>query len=444
MELARRCLTDPGEEAFAQFDEFWQHNELGLALDELAELARAQGALGVVWEELRAAATVMRLDSGDLERGATVRWISERLGGAGNGPEPAERPGRAPMRRAAVEADRVMSPLYWERQPDGPFATLIAVAATYLDPENYDLDSLRALGAREHDEEMLVFKSELRQALADPGQLPGDELCEAVEYDHGSDEVFLRWLWDELYGGQPTGGAAENPHHRRPRPDSANAAPTPTALKCEEPPQDPTMDNDIQLISDDDGLAVIGDPTAVEEFLRSEGLWASSKKLDLRRLKSLFGIGADVAQAASEIAANSARRLKLTPESAHLYQKYGLVETKMLGVSHAMVGKPGSIQKWLQVDQGAGSLLTNPAILSGAAGIMAQVAMQQSMADITSYLATIDEKVDDVLRKQDDAVVAQMVGTGHAIERAMTIREETGEVSQTRWSTVDQAHTHCP
>ncbi len=200
------------------------------------------------------------------------------------------------------------------------------------------------------------------------------------------------------------------------------------------------MDNDIQLISDDDGLAVIGDPSAVEEFLRSEGLWASSKKLDLRRLKSLLGFGADVAQAASEIAASSARWLKLTPESADLYKKYGLMQTKTTGVSHAMVGKPGSIQKWLQTEQGPGSLLTNPAMLSGAAGIMAQAAMQQAMADITNYLATIDEKVDDVLRKQDDAVVAQVIGTGHAIERAMTIREETDGVNETLWSTVDQAH----
>jgi hypothetical protein len=132
--------------------------------------------------------------------------------------------------------------------------------------------------------------------------------------------------------------------------------------------------DEIQLISDDDGLAFIGDPTAVEEFLRSEGLWASSKKPDLRRLKSLFGIGADVAQVASEIAANSARWLKLTPESAHLYKKYRLMETKTPGVSHAMVGKPGWIQQWLQAEQGPGLLLTNPAMLSGAAGIMAQVA----------------------------------------------------------------------
>lgn len=71
--------------------------------------------------------------------------------------------------------------------------------------------------------------------------------------------------------------------------------------------------------------------------------WASSKKLDLRRLKSLFRIGADVVQAASEIAASSARWLKLTPESAHLYKKYGLMGTKTPGVSHAMVGKPGLI-----------------------------------------------------------------------------------------------------
>ena len=39
------------------------------------------------------------------------------------------------------------------------------------------------------------------------------------------------------------------------------------------------MGSEIQLISDGDGLAVFGDPTAVEEFLVSEGLWSSSKDL---------------------------------------------------------------------------------------------------------------------------------------------------------------------
>jgi hypothetical protein len=80
----------------------------------------------------------------------------------------------------------------WERHPDGPFATLIRVATTYLHPENYDDELLKALAKRDGDQEMQAFKSELRDALKDPGELPGDELSDAVQYDHGSDEAFLR------------------------------------------------------------------------------------------------------------------------------------------------------------------------------------------------------------------------------------------------------------
>lgn len=92
---------------------------------------------------------------------------------------------------------------YWERHPDGPFATLIAVATTYLHPEHYDLDSLKSLAKYEDDEEMRIFKSELREAVRDPSQLPGDELFESVEYDNGSDGAFLRRLWHDLYGDEP-------------------------------------------------------------------------------------------------------------------------------------------------------------------------------------------------------------------------------------------------
>ena len=86
------------------------------------------------------------------------------------------------------------------------------------------------------------------------------------------------------------------------------------------------MDNEIQLISDGDGLAVIGNPTDVERFLVSEGL--SSKDLGLQRLKSVVGSGAVVAQAGSEIAANSGRWVKLTQESAQLVKKYGLMKSR--------------------------------------------------------------------------------------------------------------------
>ena len=100
-----------------------------------------------------------------------------------------------------------MNEAYWARHPDAPFATLIRVAATYCHPEAYD-DAYGDLIARARepepdDDEIRVFKDELRRALADPGQLPDDELYYWSQYSDGSDEKFLRRLWQDLYGDEP-------------------------------------------------------------------------------------------------------------------------------------------------------------------------------------------------------------------------------------------------
>ena len=195
------------------------------------------------------------------------------------------------------------------------------------------------------------------------------------------------------------------------------------------------MDDEIQLISDDDGLAVIGDPEAVERFLTAEGL--PSKELGLQRLRPALGTGAAVVQAGSEIAANSGRWVKLTKESAKLISKHGLMKNSKTGLSMGVVqAKGGQIKGIVQFEKWSGSFLTNPAMLAGAAGIMAQLAMQQTMDEILDYLATIDEKVDDVLRAHKDAVLADMLGVSFVIEEAMTIREQVGRVSAVTWSKV--------
>ena len=98
-----------------------------------------------------------------------------------------------------------MNQPYWIRQPDGPFVTLIAVATTYLHPEADELELLqeRAKDDDDSDQEMRVFKAELRQAITHPEQVPRDELSSHVEYDDGSPEKFLRRLWRDLYGDEP-------------------------------------------------------------------------------------------------------------------------------------------------------------------------------------------------------------------------------------------------
>ncbi|WP_150958160.1 hypothetical protein [Microbacterium testaceum] len=84
-------------------------------------------------------------------------------------------------------------------------------------------------------------------------------------------------------------------------------------------------------------------------------------------------------------------------------------------------------------------MLTNPAMLAGAAGIMVQLAMQHTMQEITNYLAVIDERVDDVLRAKKDSALARMIGVGLVIDDAMLKREHVGRVSEVTWSSLHGA-----
>jgi len=197
------------------------------------------------------------------------------------------------------------------------------------------------------------------------------------------------------------------------------------------------MSDEIQLISDGDGLAIIGEPKAVELFLMSEGLKA--KDLELSRLLPKVGTAAIGTRVAADLAANSGRWVQLTEESARAIQKYGLMKNSKTGLDMGVVYKKGDaqgIQSIVQFAKGPGAMLTSPAVLAGAAGIMAQYAMQKSMDEINDYLAIIDEKVDDVLRAQKDAVLADMIGVDLVIDEAMTIREHVGRVSEVSWSKV--------
>ena len=202
--------------------------------------------------------------------------------------------------------------------------------------------------------------------------------------------------------------------------------------------QETTINDEIQLISDGDGLAVIGEPAVVDRFLASEGLVAT-RDFGLPTVRGVMSTGAAAAEAGSGIAANSGRWVKLTKESAELVKKHGLRESKSGLKTGVVKGSKGQVKTFVQFAKGPGTMLTNPAVLAGAAGVMAQVAMRQTMDEITNYLAVIDEKVDDVLRAQKDTVLARMIGTGLVIDEAFTIREHGGRVNEVTWSKVQAA-----
>lgn len=190
----------------------------------------------------------------------------------------------------------------------------------------------------------------------------------------------------------------------------------------------------ITLINDGEGIAVVGESRAVERFVASLGVQA--REMEMPRLSGLMAKTSGVTQAASQAAAESGRWIKLTEKSARDLAEHVPMKGSQPGVSRAIMTSNGRTKTILEFSTKPGAVLSNPAVLAGAAGLMAQLAMQSTMTEITDYLATIDAKVDEVLRAQKDAVVADLIGVGLVVDEAMTIREGVGGVSAVTWSKV--------
>ena len=196
------------------------------------------------------------------------------------------------------------------------------------------------------------------------------------------------------------------------------------------------MVGEIELVSDGDGLVVVGNRSAVERFVDHAGLLPYAEAFGLGKLSTVLKSGAEVARTAADITERSTLYLKLTPESAkRLKDAGGLMKTKTKGISHAMLGDPGKVNKWLQVEDGPASFLTNPAVLSGIGGLMSQFAQQAEAHELKALIVRMDEKLDDVRRTQRDAVLAKMDRAAAAIEEAMTIHKHGGD-PETLWAKV--------
>lgn len=194
------------------------------------------------------------------------------------------------------------------------------------------------------------------------------------------------------------------------------------------------MTNEVELIDDGDGFAVLGTTTDVEAFLTSYGV--DSVDLKLEKLGPQYQAGAGMLAAAAGAAEQSGRYLKLTEESFRTMKALPTVTNSVTGNMHATLRAPnGQFAKNLQFVKG-GAALTNPAMLVAASAMMQQMALQQAIDEIGEYLAIIDGKVDDVLRAQKDAVLADMIGVDQVIAEAMTLRETVGRVSEVTWSKV--------
>lgn len=198
------------------------------------------------------------------------------------------------------------------------------------------------------------------------------------------------------------------------------------------------MANEIELVSDGEGVVVLGDSSAVKRFLTHAGLTEFAEHFEMSRLNSVLKTSAETLSTVSDMVEQSGMYLKLTPESAkRLKDAGGLMKTKTKGISHAMLGETGKKSlKWLQVEDGVSALATNPAVLSGLGSLMTQFAKQTEANELQELLVRIDEKLDDVRRQQRDDVLGRMKSAAAAIEDAMIIHHQGGD-PKTLWDKVN-------
>lgn len=208
----------------------------------------------------------------------------------------------------------------------------------------------------------------------------------------------------------------------------------------------PEVDDDseivaeVELVTDGEHLLVIGEsPHEVEGFLRSQGLLEKARPFSSKQLAPALRSSAEMASRLSEMASESGLWVKLTPESAQSIKDFGLTDSGVPGVAHAMAGARGSIKKWIQIDTRARAKLSNPAALAGVAGALCQVAREQEAAKLRELLEALDSKLDQVLRGQRDDILGDLAGIEREVRAAMLTREMEGSVDILTWSKLASA-----
>ena len=196
------------------------------------------------------------------------------------------------------------------------------------------------------------------------------------------------------------------------------------------------MGDEVELVSDGEGLIIAGDQAVVERFVKDHEWLGEPRELRPGSLSVWLSTAGHAASTAGHVLEHSTRYLKLTPESAQkLMDEGGLMPTKKDGISYAMLGKPGDVKSWLQVEDGPAAFMSNPAVLAGVGGLLSQFAQQAEAQELKALLVRMDEKLDDLRRNERDKVLAKLDRAAAAIDEAMTIRSYGGD-AQTLWDKV--------
>lgn len=180
-----------------------------------------------------------------------------------------------------------------------------------------------------------------------------------------------------------------------------------------------------------DGVIILGSEDELAQLDDRPGLTVGT--VDLSKLASRFSSA--VALDAG-LQATSGRWLKLTDESAKFLRTHGVtdVHSGVVTLGDMAGGKGSQVAKWLRFQPVA----LNANVLAMLAVYAQQKSIEHSLNEIKEYLEKVDQKLDALLRARDSDLKNRLDSVAMQIEKAERIVKETGHVSGTTWSSIDQ------
>ncbi|PPG53104.1 hypothetical protein C5C41_07695 [Rathayibacter sp. AY1E9] len=199
----------------------------------------------------------------------------------------------------------------------------------------------------------------------------------------------------------------------------------------------PELEDTTLVIRDGENLLVIGsDKRSVVSYMRSKGILGRAQAVRVKHLAPMLRTAAQVGHTVSETIAETGLWVKLTEESAEAKARFGLIDSDVPGVSYAVAGNRGDIKQWLKLDTSAGAKFTNPSLLSGLASGLTQAASQAEAERLHAMLASLNEKLDQLLRDNRDDLLGDIGGIEEHLRDARTMLTAQGEIDSQTWDTL--------
>ncbi|WP_307093101.1 hypothetical protein [Arthrobacter sp. B2I5] len=192
-------------------------------------------------------------------------------------------------------------------------------------------------------------------------------------------------------------------------------------------------DPNLALYVDGDSALVAGTPEAITELFRKLDVPPEASSKLGSALTDMLALAAGVAGAVSN-AGISGNSFQMTPESYARYLQLAGSTKEKFGIVSGVLRQPdGTIDTVVEL---VGSTPVNPAAMGNIYVLAATLAIRTAIHSLEVQLASIDAKLDTVLRDTRNEALGNIQGTSHILGKAFGYFEDTGVLSDTLWDQV--------